>query len=421
MENQDLLRAISQSAHIFIRDHFPDELVLVFQIVSKLGILFLIFLVFYLFFNLIIDVLLRKIFDKKERFPFLSSLYKAGSAVSVSRIMALMICETAITSVFFDNHPATVTVLTRTVLFLIVIYSANLAYKFLKAIEYFYELKVDHYRVIALRAVSQTVRAIGVVIFAFIGFSILFGIKGSTIFGYVSAFTAVFFLIFRDFILGFITGMHVATQRAYKVGDWVGIDKYHLEGTIMDISILTTKIKNFDHTISTIPTYDLLNTEVKNYESMRIGNKRRIKKSITFNINSFEFIEEDLFEKLEKISLIKDYMLSMKGKIRLDNAETTNNENEDLNYRKLTNIGVYRKYVELYLKNNPNIDQNDTVLTRQLDITPQGMPLEIYCFTTFPDLEDYERVQADIFDHLLVAAKAFELQIMQFPGGNVKS
>jgi len=367
-----------------------------------------------------VDVLLGRVFDEKERFPFLSSLYKAGSAISVSRILALMICETAITSVFFDNHPVTLTILERTILFLIVVYSANLAYKFLKAIEYFYELKSDHYRVIALRAVSQTVRAIGVVIFSIIGLSILFGIKGSVIFGYISAFTAVFFLIFRDFILGFITGMHIATQRAYKVGDWVGIDKYHLEGTIMDISILTTKIKNFDHTISTIPTYDLLNTEVKNYESMRIGNKRRIKKSITFNINSFEFVEEPLFEKLEKISLIRSYMHSMKDKIRLDAPEIIGNENEDLNYRKLTNIGVYRKYVELYLKNNPNIDQNDTVLTRQLDITPQGMPLEIYCFTTFPDLQDYERVQADIFDHLLVAAKAFQLQVMQVPGGSIK-
>lgn len=419
-QNQDLLRTVSEYAHIFIRDHFPDGLVLVFQILSKLGILFLIFLVFYLVFNLIVDVLLRRVFDKKERFPFLSSLYKAGSAISVSRILALMICETAITSVFFDNHPVTLTILERTILFLIVVYSANLAYKFLKAIEYFYELKSDHYRVIALRAVSQTVRAIGVVIFSIIGLSILFGIKGSVIFGYISAFTAVFFLIFRDFILGFITGMHIATQRAYKVGDWVGIDKYHLEGTIMDISILTTKIKNFDHTISTIPTYDLLNTEVKNYESMRIGNKRRIKKSITFNINSFEFVEEPLFEKLEKISLIRSYMHSMKDKIRLDAPEIIGNENEDLNYRKLTNIGVYRKYVELYLKNNPNIDQNDTVLTRQLDITPQGMPLEIYCFTTFPDLQDYERVQADIFDHLLVAAKAFQLQVMQVPGGSIK-
>ena len=420
VENRDLLREISEAAHYFIRDQFPDEMVLVFQILAKLGIVVLVFFAFYFFFNLIIDFVLRKIFDRKEKFPFIAALYQSKVGIAMSRILALMVCETAISSVFFENHPVTVSILSRCVLFLIVIYSANLAYKCLKAIEYYYEIKDDHYRVIAIRAVSQTVRAIGIVIFTFIGISIIFGIKGSTIFGYVSAFTAVFFLIFRDFILGFITGLHVATQRAYKVGDWVGIDKYHLEGTIMDVSILTTKIKNFDHTISTIPTYDLLNTEVKNYEFMRIGNKRRIKKSIIFNINSFEFVEADLFEKLEKISLIESYMNSMKSKVRLDAAEIVNNENEDLNYRKLTNIGVYRKYVELYLHNNPNIDQNDTILARQLEMTPQGMPLEIYCFTIYPDLEDYERVQADIFDHLLVAAKAFNLQVMQLPSASVK-
>ncbi|MGC4128462.1 MAG: mechanosensitive ion channel family protein [Bergeyella sp.] len=413
-ENHDILQTISRAMHVFIRENFPNGLILVAQIISKLGLMVLIFTFFYFFFWFTIQILLKRTFYKKEKFPFITSLYKVRAGVTACRILALMICLTAIPTIFFvDNHPDTVTVITRIVNFLIVIFSANFAYKTLKATEYYYALKHDHYRVIAIRAVSQTARALGVVIFSIIGISILFGIKGSTIFGYISAFTAVFFLIYRDFILGFITGLHVATQRIYKAGDWVSIDKYNLEGTILDISILTSKIQNFDRTISTIPTYDLLNTEVKNYESMKIGNKRRIKKSIIFNTNSFEFVEAELFEKLEKISLISDYMKSMRDKIKLDAPDVKNNENEDLNYRKLTNIGVYRKYVELYLYNNPNIDQTDTILARQLDITPQGMPLEIYCFTLYPDLLDYERIKADIFDHLLVASKAFGLQVMQ--------
>ncbi len=413
LDKRDILQQISNYIHLWIDAHFPDGIALLMQITARLLFLFAIFWISLFLFKIIVNVLLKRIFFKKEKYPFLYSLYRIKANKTVCRMLAIIVCELCVTSVFQNYLPKTGMFTIRFINFLLVMFSAELAYKGLKAVEYYYAIKREHYRVIAIKAITQTVRPIGIVVFIFIGISIIFGIKGSTIFGYVSAFTAVFFLIFRDFILGFITGMHVATQRTYKVGDWIRVDKYDLDGTIEDISSLTTKVKNFDHTISTIPTYDLLNTEVKNFEVMKAGNKRRIKKSITFNINSFAFLDEELFRKLEKISLISNYLKNVGQEIHEENLKSNNDKTVSLNSRKLTNIGVFRKYVEAYLENNPNIDQTDTILARQLEITPQGLPLEIYCFTIYPDLLDYERIQADIFDHLLVASKEFDLEVMQ--------
>ncbi len=220
-------------------------------------------------------------------------------------------------------------------------------------------------------------------------------------------------MVFRDTILGFVTGIHVATSKNLKVGDWIGIPKYNLEGTIVDLNLLTTKIQNFDKTISTIPTYDFLTTEIKNIQVMSESNTRRIKRAIIFNINSFKFLTLEEVDRFSKINLIKDYLIQKKEEIIKERAIL---ENSDLsiNGRQLTNIGVFREYAFNYLKNNEHIDQKGTLLVRQLENTPQGMPLEIYCFTNDSAWENYEIILADIFDHLLVASKEFDLEIMQF-------
>ena len=241
----------------------------------------------------------------------------------------------------------------------------------------------------------------------------VFGISSSAIVGSLGAITAVLVLVFRDTILGFVTGIHVATSKNLKVGDWIGIPKYNLEGTIVDLNLLTTKIQNFDKTISTIPTYDFLTTEIKNIQVMSESNTRRIKRAIIFNINSFKFLTLEEVDRFSKINLIKDYLIQKKEEIIKERAIL---ENSDLsiNGRQLTNIGVFREYAFNYLKNNEHIDQKGTLLVRQLENTPQGMPLEIYCFTNDSAWENYEIILADIFDHLLVASKEFDLEIMQF-------
>jgi len=295
----------------------------------------------------------------------------------------------------------------------LVIVVAGMLYRALSAFRNYFIIKKDYYKIIALNAVSQTLKIMGSFVCTVVAICVIFGISSSAIVGSLGAITAVLVLIFRDTILGFVTGLHVATSKNLKVGDWIGIPKYNLEGNIQDINLLTTKIQNFDKTISTIPTYDLLSTEIKNIQVMSESNTRRIKRSIIFNINSFKFLNIENIDHLARINLISRYLLEKKSEIvsqreRIDNAEML------INGRQLTNIGVFREYVIKYLENNTFIDQKETIIVRQLENTPQGLPLEIYCFTNDSQWSNYEDIQADIFDHLLVASKEFDLQIMQF-------
>jgi len=180
----------------------------------------------------------------------------------------------------------------------------------------------------------------------------------------------------------------------------------------LDISLLTTKISNFDKTISSIPTYDLLTTEIKNLQVMSESNTRRIKKSIVFNITSFKFLTDEEIEKLKEINLISEYLNKKMSEINSQNA-SVEHKHKGINGRQLTNIGVFRHYAQKYLENNPEIDKESTIMVRQLEITAQGLPMEVYCFANDSKWARFEQIQADIFDHLLVASKEFDLQVMQ--------
>ncbi len=404
----DFLQIISDEIHYFVRDYIADVWFL--QVLGKF--IFLAAIVFALDFILKSFInLVLKTFDNEQKYPFLKAIYKSKVSNSIAHIIALGIGSIALESVFW-RHPKSFDFFTRMFYLAMVLVFANMAYRFLKAIKYYYSYKSDFYRIVAINAISQTLKTVGIFIFTVIAFSVIFGISGTTILGSLGAITAVLVLVFRDTILGFMTGIHVATSRSLKVGDWIGIPKYNLEGTIQDISIITTKIQNFDKTISTIPTYDLLSTEIKNHQVMAEGNRRRIKKSIVFNINSFKFIDEELFSKLKKVNLIAEYLDSKAEEI-LNERNKIQNSDFIINGRQLTNIGVFRRYALNYLKQDKDIDQEETLLVRQLEITSQGMPLEIYCFANKSAMEDFEEIQADIFDHLLAASKEFDLEIMQ--------
>ncbi|WP_288374787.1 mechanosensitive ion channel domain-containing protein, partial [uncultured Chryseobacterium sp.] len=289
---------------------------------------------------------------------------------------------------------------------------AGMLYRSLSAFRNYFSIKQDFYKIMALNAISETVKILGLFIFTVVGLCVIFGIKGTTIVGSLGAITAVLVLVFRDTILGFVTGLHVATSKNLKVGDWVSIPKYSIEGNITEINLLTTKITNFDKTVSTIPTYDLMTTEIKNMQVMSESNTRRIKKSIYFNINSFKFLTDEDVERLKEINLISDYLEERTSEIKKEKESLEHND-KIVNGRQLTNIGVFRYYAQKYIENDPDIDKNGTRMVRQLDITPQGLPLEVYCFANDSKWERFEQIQADIFDHLLVASKEFELQVMQ--------
>lgn len=410
IDYKDFLQQISDEIHFFCKDFFPDEFVLSMQITLKFFLL--IFLIFFVSFLLKNGInLVFKFFFDKEKYPVMKSIYKAKVTNSVANILALGFGNYALFSIFY-RHPKSFVFLERLIGILIVFVIANMAFRFIKVLQNYYLIQKDYYKIIAINSISQTVRIFGGFIFGVIAICVLFGISSTTVLGSLGAITAVIVLVFRDTILGFVTGIHVATSKNLKVGDWVAIPKYSIEGNIEGIDLLTTKIRNFDKTLSTIPTYDLLTTEIKNMQVMTETNTRRIKKSIVFNIKSFKFLDDQLFNDLLKINLIHDYLVEMKNEIDKEKA-TLPNADEIINGKQLTNIGTFRIYALNYLKNNPNIDQTGTVMVRQMEITPQGMPLEIYCFTNDSNWENFEQIQADIFDHLLVASKEFDLEIMQ--------
>ena len=407
---KDFLQRISDEIHFFCKDYFPDDFVLIGQITMKFALL--LFLIFFLIFILktIINIVFKFFFDK-EKYPVMKSIYKAKVTNSVANILGIGLGHYALFSIFY-RHPKSFVFLERLIGFLVVLAVANMAFRFIKVLQNYYLIQQDYYKIIAINSISQTVRIFGMFIFSVIAVCVIFGISTTTVVGSLGAITAVIVLVFRDTILGFVTGIHVATSKNLKVGDWVAIPKYSIEGNIEGIDLLTTKIRNFDKTLSTIPTYDLLTTEIKNMQVMTETNTRRIKKSIVFNIKSFKFLDDQLFNDLLKINLIHDYLVERKNEIDKEKA-TLPNADEIINGKQLTNIGTFRIYALNYLKNNPNIDQTGTVLVRQMEITPQGMPLEIYCFTNDSNWENFEQIQADIFDHLLVASKEFDLEIMQ--------
>ncbi|KFC22595.1 mechanosensitive ion channel family protein [Epilithonimonas lactis] len=407
---KDFLQQISDKIHFFCKDFLPNEFVLSGQIFVKFVFFIgLIFLLAFLLRNLI-NLIFRFFFDK-EKYPVMKSIYKAKVTNSVANIFALGFGNYALFSIFY-RHPKSFVFLERLVGFLIVLTIANMAFRFIRVLQTYYEIKKDYYKILAINSITQTVKIFGIFIFTVIAICVIFGIGSSTVLGSLGAITAVIVLIFRDTILGFVTGIHVATSKNLKPGDWVAIPKYNIEGNIEGIDLLTTKIKNFDKTISTIPTYDLLTTEIKNYQVISDGNTRRIKKSIMFNMKSLKFVDDDLMARLKKINLIKTY-LGLKEKEIEDEKNSIENPDEIINGTQLTNIGVFRKYVQNYLNNNDQIDQKEIILVRQLQSMPEGLPLEIYCFATEADTEKYENIQSDIFDHLLSAAKEFELDVVQ--------
>ncbi|WP_317193052.1 mechanosensitive ion channel domain-containing protein [Chryseobacterium paridis] len=342
----------------------------------------------------------------------MNSIKNSKITNSLAHFVALIIVGGLHESIFTGALPQTTIFIIRSVNLGLVLILAGMFYRSLTAFRNYFVIKQDFYNIMALNAISETVKILGIFIFSVVGICVIFGIKGTTIVGSLGAITAVLVLVFRDTILGFVTGIHVATSKSLKVGDWVGIPKYNIEGNIADISLLTTKITNFDKTVSTIPTYDLLTTEIKNLQIMSESNTRRIKKSIYFNINSFKFLSDEEIERLKDINLISEYLEGKSIELRKE-KETLAHNDKIVNGRQLTNIGVFRHYAQKYIENDPDVDKKGVVMVRQLDITPQGLPLEIYCFANDSKWERFEQIQADIFDHLLVASKEFDLQVMQ--------
>jgi miniconductance mechanosensitive channel len=234
----------------------------------------------------------------------------------------------------------------------------------------------------------------------------------------IGALSAVLLLVFKDSLLGLVAGIQLTANDMVRVGDWIEMPKYEADGDIIDISLNTVKVQNWDKTITMIPSYALISDSFKNWRGMQNSGGRRIKRSLFIDTNSISFCTDEMIEKFKNIHYISDYITNREREIAEFNANKNINRSNPVNGRALTNIGVFRAYISNYLQNHPGISQEMTLMVRQLAPTEHGLPLEIYAFTNDIRWAVYETVQSDIFDHLFAVAAEFELRLFQNPSGH---
>jgi miniconductance mechanosensitive channel len=248
--------------------------------------------------------------------------------------------------------------------------------------------------------------------------TILAVLTGISFFKFITtlgAASAVIILIFKDTILGFVASIQVSINDMVRIGDWISFEKYGADGDVIEINLATVKVQNWDMTITTIPTYALISDSFKNWRGMIDSGGRRIKRAVNIKINSVKHLTSSDIENLKRVELISEYLTQRQSDIDAYNKENNVNKELLLNGRNLTNLGVFRKYVQTYVEEHSAINKEMTIMTRQLEPTAKGIPLEIYAFSSDKRWQNYEYIMADIFDHVIASVGHFDLELFEFP------
>lgn len=233
----------------------------------------------------------------------------------------------------------------------------------------------------------------------------------------LGAVSAILLLVFKDTILGFVGSIQLSANDMIRIGDWVTMDKFGADGDVEEINIATVKVRNFDKTITTIPTYSFISDSFKNWRGMQESDGRRIKRAVNIQIDSIGFASVDLIDRLRKIRILHDFIVEREEEIQRYNQSNGFVGDDAINARRQTNIGLYRRYIEYYLRHNENVNQQMNLVVRQLAPSEIGVPVEVYCFTKTKEWNSYEHVAADIFDHIFAVTPYFELSIFESPSG----
>jgi len=246
---------------------------------------------------------------------------------------------------------------------------------------------------------------------------ILFKTTLITLFATFGAISAIVILIFRDTILGFVASIQVSVNDLVRIGDWVTFEKFGADGDVIEINLATVKVQNFDKTTTTIPTYSLISDSFKNWRGMQNSGGRRIKRSILIKVNSVRFLHTDELEGLKKIQLISSYLEQRQQDIEKFNTNNNIDKSLTINGRNMTNLGLFRKYINQYLATHPGINKDMTMMCRHLQPTEKGIPIEVYAFSNDKRWINYEYIMADIFDHIIASVPYFDLEIYELPSG----
>ncbi len=315
-----------------------------------------------------------------------------------------------------QGHPAAISTIRRAAVVYMTIIGLLVLDALLNAL-------VDIYRTFEMarqRPIRGFVQAAKIILYAVVGIIVVSTIMGRSpnlLLGGLGAMTAVLMLIFKDSILGLVAGIQLSTNQMLHIGDWIEMPKYGADGDVIDLTLTTVKVQNWDKTITTIPTYALISDYFKNWRGMSESGGRRIKRSIRIDMTSVKFCTAPMLEKFKKIKYISEYVEKKLDEVSEHNRTAGVDESDLINGRHLTNLGTFRAYVAAYLRHHPHVHRGMTFLVRHLQPTETGLPIEIYVFSSDQVWANYEAIQADIFDHILAIIPEFELRVFQNPTG----
>jgi miniconductance mechanosensitive channel len=362
----------------------------------------------------------RKVFARLAHVvPAVLAYYGIGLALGVTPADIASAADPDATAATSAGLILAATLVQRISLAFIVVTAAVAFSSFLEAANDIYNESYSESKSRPIKGYLQVVSLVAYIGAGVIVVSLLAQVSPVAFLSGLGALTAVLMLVFKDTILSLVASIQIMSNDMIRIGDWVEVPQSNADGDIIDIALHTVKIQNWDKTISTIPTHKFIGESFKNWRGMSESGGRRIKRAIKLDVNTIRFLTEDEIENLSRFEVLRDYMKQRKGSLAEHAASHAAADSDSIPERRgLTNIGTFRAYVVNYLKAHPMIHSDMTLLVRQLDPGPQGVPIEIYCFSNDTDWVNYEDLQGDIFDHLFALLPEFGLRAFQEPTGS---
>lgn len=297
-----------------------------------------------------------------------------------------------------------------------IVYFLMFINSFLSAVYHIYS-ESEQFKGRPLKGLLQSIQVIVIFVGAIVIVGVVVGKSPMVLLTGLGASAAILMLVFKDSIMGFVSGIQLSANNMLKVGDWIVMPKYGADGTVLEVTLNTVKVRNWDNTIVTIPPYALVSDSFQNYRGMRESGGRRVKRSVNIDMNSVRFCTPEMLEKYKRIGLLKPYIEETERRVARFNEENHIDDSVLVNGLRQTNLGVFRAYLTAYLKSIPEVNTELTCMVRQLQPTETGIPLELYFFSSVKDWVPYEGIQADVFDHVLAVVPEFDLRIFQNPTG----
>lgn len=397
--------------------HFNEQLSWYIANIISLIIIFAVAIGLYYLAKLIVNLIIHRVI-RRSKSKTDDLLIKNRVFVRICLLVpayVIRVCTPVIlTWVAMSGFIVGVTRIFEVIVFALVINSA-----FDTANDFYNTLEMSKMR--PIKSLIQVIKIIVFIICALFVITILSGKSMSSIFIGLGTASAVLMLIFKDSILGFVGGIQLSVNDMIRIGDWIEMSKNGADGNVIEIGLTTVKVQNWDNTITTIPTYSLVSDSFTNWRGMSESKGRRIKRSVNIDVDSVKFCTPEMLERFKKFELVRQYIEDTENSVKQYNTENKIDTSVLVNGQRQTNIGIFRAYLTAYLKSNPNISKEMTLMVRQLQPGENGIPIEIYVFSNNKDWTAYENIQSDIFDHIYACVPMFDLKIFQKPSSTTIS